>query len=147
MTFLIGWAHTQNDHRYMYDELIVDLRDLCTYILQGCSTSIGPVVRLAQCQWRNANAYFCSEWCLVGYGTGALWDLWDWSIGIKQSKTWYWSSNYMHVSWDVLWMTIVTYNPRGYHYMCKNTLPRKLMIKKTLKFNSLCAETVIFQRK
>ena len=22
----------------------------------------------------------CSELCLVGYGTGALWDLWDWSI-------------------------------------------------------------------
>ena len=21
-------------------------------------------------------AYFCSEWCIVGYGTGALWDLW-----------------------------------------------------------------------
>ena len=24
--------------------------------------------------------YFCSEWCMVGYGTGALLDLWDWSI-------------------------------------------------------------------
>ena len=22
-------------------------------------------------------AYFCSEWCIVGYQTGALWDLWD----------------------------------------------------------------------
>ena len=26
-------------------------------------------------------AHFCSEWCIVGYGAGALWDLWDWSIG------------------------------------------------------------------
>ena len=25
-------------------------------------------------------AHFCSEWCIVGYGTGALWDLKDWSI-------------------------------------------------------------------
>ena len=25
-------------------------------------------------------AHFCSEWCIVGYGTGALWHLWDWSI-------------------------------------------------------------------
>ena len=25
-------------------------------------------------------AHFCSEWSIVGYGTGALWDLWDWSI-------------------------------------------------------------------
>ena len=23
-------------------------------------------------------AHFCSEWCIVGYGTGALWDFWDW---------------------------------------------------------------------
>ena len=25
-------------------------------------------------------AHFCSEWYIVGYGTSALWDLWDWSI-------------------------------------------------------------------
>ena len=25
-------------------------------------------------------AYFCSEWCIVGYRTGALWDLWNWPI-------------------------------------------------------------------
>ena len=25
-------------------------------------------------------AHFCSEWCIVGYGTGALWGLWDWYI-------------------------------------------------------------------
>ena len=25
-------------------------------------------------------AYFCSEWCIVGYETSALWNLWDWSI-------------------------------------------------------------------
>ena len=24
-------------------------------------------------------AHFCSEWRFVGYGTGASWDLWDWS--------------------------------------------------------------------
>ena len=24
--------------------------------------------------------HFCSEWCIVGYGTGALWDLWIRSI-------------------------------------------------------------------
>ena len=26
-------------------------------------------------------AHFCSECCIVGYGTGVLWDLWDWSTG------------------------------------------------------------------
>ena len=34
--------------------------------------------------------HFCSEWGIVGYGTGSLWYLWDWS-------------NYAHISWDVLY--------------------------------------------
>ena len=25
-------------------------------------------------------AHCCSEWCIVRYGTGALWDYWDWTI-------------------------------------------------------------------
>ena len=25
-------------------------------------------------------AHFCSEWSIMGYGTGALWNLWQWSI-------------------------------------------------------------------
>ena len=25
-------------------------------------------------------AHFCSEWSIVGYGIGAFWDLWNWSI-------------------------------------------------------------------
>ena len=34
-------------------------------------------------------AHFCSEWCIVGFGTDALWDWWDWSIGeaVKQINT------------------------------------------------------------
>ena len=27
--------------------------------------------------------HFCSEWCIVGYGTGVLWDLWIWSIKLS----------------------------------------------------------------
>ena len=27
-------------------------------------------------------AHFCPEWCVMGYGTGALWDLWIWSISL-----------------------------------------------------------------
>ena len=30
-------------------------------------------------------AHFCSEWCIVGYGTGAFWDLWIRSIDTTQS--------------------------------------------------------------
>ena len=28
-------------------------------------------------------AHFCSEWCIVGYETGKLWDLGDWPVLIK----------------------------------------------------------------
>ena len=28
-------------------------------------------------------AHFCSEWSIVGYGTGVFWDLWNWSIDYK----------------------------------------------------------------
>ena len=28
-------------------------------------------------------AHFCSEWGIVGYGTSAFWDLWNWSIVLK----------------------------------------------------------------
>ena len=31
-------------------------------------------------------AYFCSEWSIVGYGAGASWDLWNWSIDIMRHK-------------------------------------------------------------
>ena len=30
-------------------------------------------------------AHFYSEWSIVGYGTGAFWDLWNWSIAIFRS--------------------------------------------------------------
>ena len=34
-------------------------------------------------------AHFCSEWSIVGYGTGAFWDLWNWSIG-RTCQNLYW---------------------------------------------------------
>ena len=30
--------------------------------------------------FRTEYVHFCSEWCIGGYGTSALWDLWIWSI-------------------------------------------------------------------
>ena len=30
--------------------------------------------------------HFCSEWCILGYGAGALWNLWDWSIASHSFK-------------------------------------------------------------
>ena len=31
-------------------------------------------------------AHCCSEWCIVGYGTGTLWDLWDWFLSIYRQN-------------------------------------------------------------
>ena len=39
--------------------------------------------------------HFCSEWCSVGYGTGALWNLWEWSIFI-------WNITMAHIQCDSL---------------------------------------------
>ena len=38
-----------------------------------------PVPYPTMCHSEQKCAHFCSEWCIVGYGTGALWDLWIWS--------------------------------------------------------------------
>ena len=35
---------------------------------------------------KSQNAHFCSEWSMVGYGTGAFWNLWFKSIGILQTN-------------------------------------------------------------
>ena len=33
-------------------------------------------------------AHFCSKWCIVGYGTGAMWDLWIRSTVLTISQHW-----------------------------------------------------------
>ena len=39
-------------------------------------------------------AHFCSEWCIVGYDSDALWDLWNWSIVVtKPSPHWWHQAN------------------------------------------------------
>ena len=37
-----------------------------------------------RCIIQDRNVHFSSEWCFVGYGTGAVCDLRDWSIGISK---------------------------------------------------------------
>ena len=40
-----------------------------------------PYATVHRSEHKGAHSY--SEWCIVRYGTGALWDLWDWSyLGI-----------------------------------------------------------------
>ena len=42
-------------------------------------------------------AHFCSEWCIVGYETGAFWDLWIRSV--KHTKAWRTS---MPLNWVII---------------------------------------------
>ena len=53
-------------------------------------------------------AYFCSEWCIVGRETSALWDLWDWSIVELVYKT----KELQHGS-DVTWTSWRLISPAG----------------------------------
>ena len=52
--------------------------------------NINPTVHLfhiPQCSIQNRNAHhFCSEWSIVGYGTGAFWDLWIRSVLILKIR-------------------------------------------------------------
>ena len=47
------------------------------------------------CYWTNSQipecicAHFCSEWSIVGYETGASWDLWNWSILVHFRPCWF----------------------------------------------------------
>ena len=45
-------------------------------------------------------AHFCSECCIVGYRTGALWDLWDWSVVQDDTTSKHIKTQYRaHISW------------------------------------------------
>ena len=41
------------------------------------------LLHIPQCHSEQKCAHFCSEWCIVWYGTGVLWDLWEWFIKAK----------------------------------------------------------------
>ena len=65
----------------------------CIYVLLGLSELINFVLLLPM--WHLISTmhhseqkctHFCSEWCIVEYGTGALWDLRDWSILYGQGQ-------------------------------------------------------------
>ena len=38
---------------------------------------------IPQCPTQNRDVHFYSEWSIVGYRTGAFWDMWNWSLMIK----------------------------------------------------------------
>ena len=58
-------------------------------------------------------SHFCSEWCIVGYGIGALWDLWIWSIDYYLTITKHKKVQIMCVFHGIyfIWMGMFCYIP------------------------------------
>ena len=50
---------------------------LCNWPISHGNSHNAPVPHPTMHHSEQKCAHFCSEWCIVGYGTGALWDLWD----------------------------------------------------------------------
>ena len=69
-------------------------------------------------------SYFCSEWSIVGYGTGAFWDLWIGSIAVP--------CHYDMVQYHVIHRNnteITNLEPRSHLELIKDTPYRSLMDK------------------
>ena len=53
-------------------------------------------------------AQFCSEWSILGYGTGAFWEYWNWSTTMSHwnrtnTLTWPWTSTIIETRpWNIL---------------------------------------------
>ena len=79
--------------------LPISLRVTTFAMGQSCNR---PILQIPQCIRRHLTMHhFVSEmcthvhifdttWCIVGYGTDALWDLWDWSIAAVQQPSVEW---------------------------------------------------------
>ena len=67
-------------------------------------------------------AHFCSEWCIVGYGTGELWDLW---IGLTVKQIWqaHWGLNLYKMG-----------------VFCRRHSQRRFFLKRILYSDSGCSE-------
>ena len=87
----------------------IDVKDELDFMWFESWRDFGPITtnptmllsHIPQYDIQNRNAHFCSEWCSVGFGTAALWDLWDLSINWNESWILFLFSWYHRVSWEV----------------------------------------------
>ena len=79
---LIGWAHTKwSLPKFCQNQcwdVIIDQFHKSHDVSIPCPTMHHPEQKYG---------HFCPEWCIVGYDTGALWDLWVRSIKNPQNNT------------------------------------------------------------
>ena len=55
-----------------------DCNDETTDLIHKSQNALVPYPTMIHSEQKCA--LFCSDWSIVGYGTGAFWDLWNWSI-------------------------------------------------------------------
>ena len=51
-------------------------------LIHKSHNATAPYPTMHHLEQKCAHAHFCSKWCIVGYGTDALWDLWDAQTGL-----------------------------------------------------------------
>ena len=71
------WAERHQRHH--------DIKDVAT-MNQIHKSQNGPVPQPTIHHSEQKYVHLCSEWCVVGCGIRAMWDLWDWSIAREVSK-------------------------------------------------------------
>ena len=74
-------AHVNHWHKYMRHQKPVLLQRSHVVIIDLIHKSQNtPAPYPTMLHSEQKCVHFCSEWDIVGYGTGAFWDLWNWSI-------------------------------------------------------------------
>ena len=79
------------NHTYIFISISIIHVYILSLLLTSWHTSLRynwPNLHIPECTcsishnapFRTEMCAFCSEWSIVGYGAGAFWDLWDWSI-------------------------------------------------------------------
>ena len=72
--FRFCWSYLQRKHLCFDQNLTIGLINLIH------KSHNAPVPYPTMLHSEQKCAHFCSEWNIVGCGTGAVWDLWNWSF-------------------------------------------------------------------
>ena len=83
---LITWLRSLAVHCFLTDLInpTMHLSHIPQYTIQNRNVNISVLNGVLWDMGQMHCVHFSSEWCIVGYRTGALWDLWDWSIALPR---------------------------------------------------------------
>ena len=111
-----------------------------------------PVAQIPQCTkpishnapfyYRNVQVctFLLKKWCIVGYLSDALWDLWDGAIVTQAGEMWFTftnSENMVYISWSWKWCW-----DRRVDKMCKyNSIQYQCRIEVSVNYSTLVGKT------